>query len=104
MEQKYYVQDARSFVGNSMLWWKHNDCGYTPDLREAKVFSLLEVSRMHSIQDGTKKAWPKEYIDARQEAHIDMQSCDSSEVFQVGRGRGAGAKAKPTPTPTPTKD
>ena len=82
MSEEYYVQDARGYVGNSMLWWKYNDCGYTCDLREAKIFTLVEISKMHSIADGTKKAWPKAYIDARTEPHIDMQSCDDAEAWK----------------------
>ncbi len=82
MNEKYYVQDARGNVGNSMLWWKHDNCGYTTDLREAKVFTVMEIAKMYSIADGTKKAWPKEYIDERIEHHIDMQSCDDTEAWK----------------------
>ena len=80
MSKGYYVQDARGYVGNCMLWWKSNNCGYTCDLREAKVFTLPEIAKMHSVADGTKKAWPKDYIDARQEPHVDMQSCDDNQA------------------------
>ena len=74
---KYYVQNyIRGYVGNSMLWWRKGDCGYSCDIQDAKVFTQEEVDKMDSIKEGAKKAWPKEYIDARVQHHIDMQDCN----------------------------
>ena len=79
-EKLFYVQDARQYVGNSMLWWKHDNCGYVCNIKEAKVFTQAEIDGMCSINEGSKKAWPKEYIDERKEDHIDMQSCNHDEA------------------------
>ncbi len=78
--QLYYVQDQRSYVGNSMLWWKHDDRGYVCDIRDAKVFTQDEIDKMHSIKHGSKKAWPVEYIEARVSHHIDMQDCNHEQA------------------------
>ncbi len=79
----YYVQDPRSHVGNSMLWWKHDNCGYTCDIRNARVFTESEIKEMHSIISGDKKAFRKEIIDGRIQHHIDKQSCREAEAYQV---------------------
>ncbi|KKK75497.1 hypothetical protein LCGC14_2873090 [marine sediment metagenome] len=60
-----------------MLWWKHDDRGYVCEIREAKVFTRVEIDKMQSIKEGSKKAWPKAYIDRRVSHHIDSQHCDS---------------------------
>lgn len=80
VEKLFYVQNG--LVGNSMLWWKNNNCGYICDIKQAKVFTQKEIDEMYSIKDGTKKAWPKEYIDVRISYHIDMQHCDHEEAMK----------------------
>ena len=72
-EQLYYVQDQRSSVGNSMLWWKKDNCGYVCDIRKARKFTKVEIDKMLSIKDGSKRAWPVKYIDIRVQHHVDMQ-------------------------------
>ena len=82
-EKLYYLQDTRGYVGNSMLWWRHDDCGYICDIREAKVFTKaeLKVRRLSvSAKGDNKRAWPKEYIDKRISCHIDMQDCDYKQA------------------------
>ncbi len=78
--QKFYVQDTRQYVGTCMLWWEEGSCGYTYNLSEAKVFTQDEIDKMYSIKEGTKRAWPQEYIDKRVEVHVDMQSCSYEDV------------------------
>ncbi|GAH14775.1 unnamed protein product, partial [marine sediment metagenome] len=79
----FYIQDTRSYVGNSMLWWEENNSGYVCDIRKAKVFTEEEAKKIcpgrgryyRSSQNG-KRMWPKEYIDQRISQHIDMQHCE----------------------------
>ena len=58
---------------------------YSCDIKEAKVFEQTELDEMHSIKDGTKRAWPKEYIDARIGHHIDTQVCDHEQAITEDR-------------------
>lgn len=72
MPKKYYIQDKRQYVGNSMLWWAIGG-GYTCDIRKADAFTIKEADKRTSR--GTDVLWPKEYIDSRISHHIDMQDC-----------------------------
>lgn len=76
MEELFYIQDkARGYVGNCMVWWKHNNQGYVCDIREAKVWTKEEAETRLQDQDDLRM-WPKKYIDERVKHHIDMQDCD----------------------------
>lgn len=83
MIDKFYIQNTRGYVGNSMLWWKHDNCGYVCDIREAKVFTKIEAEKL--CKRGVYlKVWPKEFIDARISHHIDIQDMS---VVEDGDGR-----------------
>ena len=86
-ERLYYVQDPRSYVGNSMLWWKHDNRGYTCEIRKARVFTETEIKDMDSIQFGEKVAYPKHLIDGRIQHHIDMQSCQPVDAYPAIKKR-----------------
>jgi ABC-type branched-subunit amino acid transport system ATPase component len=45
-EPTYYIQDTRSYVGNSVLWWRENGQGYTTDFDDAGVYSEAESARI----------------------------------------------------------
>lgn len=80
MEDKYYIQDkSRGYSGNSMVWWKHNNCGYVCDIQKARIWSKKEAEQM-CRQGDDLVMWPKEYIDERIQHHIDMQLCDIKET------------------------
>lgn len=89
-QQLFYIQDTRSHVGNSMLWWRHDSCGYVCDIRKAKVFTAKEARAIcrgrgrfarTNRRDG-KRMWPKDYIDKRVAAHVDMQECKWQEAMR----------------------
>jgi len=70
-ETKYYIQDTRTYCGNSVMWWRINGCGYTSNLDEAwKV--TKEQAKNRGIRK-TDKLWPCEEIDAKSERHFDIQ-------------------------------
>lgn len=73
-EELYYVQDARSYVGNSMSWWAKGNSGYVCDICKAAVYTKKEAISVTRDRD-TDVAWPKEYIDERISQHIDAQHC-----------------------------
>lgn len=73
----YYIQNvSQGSIGNPMLWWKKDNHGYTCEISDAKVFIQEEVDGMYSIQQGNKRAWPKEYIDGIGRGRINIQDCD----------------------------
>lgn len=52
IEQQYFIHDrTRGFVGNSMMWWRVNHCGYTCDITDAHRFSEEEARRRVSQAD-----------------------------------------------------
>lgn len=68
---RYYIQDSRQVVGNSMVWWRES--GYTCDLLQAKVFDKDEATRICDNRD-TDKMWEKDYIDFLIQHHVDVQT------------------------------
>lgn len=71
MEESFYVQDTRNYVGNSILWWRHEGQGYTTDLAEAMIVDKNWVGRP------TDKLWEINSIDAIATKQVDMQKLRS---------------------------
>ena len=67
MEDLYYIQDTRTYVGNSVMWWRVDGHGYTPNLDEAWKVPATWRGR------DTDKLWPCKEIDARATRQFDMQ-------------------------------
>ncbi len=84
MEDLYYLQDSRTFVGNDVMWWAKDAKGYTTDLRKAHVFTKEEAIRQHNDRE-TGIPWPKAYIDARTRPAVDHQHVDC-DVALAGTG------------------
>lgn len=80
--EQYYVQDARTYVGNSMSWWAKDAHGYCCDIRKAHVWTKAEAMEQHEMRE-TDVPWPKKYIDKRIQHHIDMQCCDRAQGKRV---------------------
>lgn len=66
--QFYYIQDSRSYVGNSVLWWRENGNGYTTNLAEA-----MRVTGDWKGRD-TDILWPVDEVDARATRQSDAQN------------------------------
>lgn len=66
--QFYYIQDSRSYVGNSVLWWREGRAGYTTNLAEA-----MKVAGDWKGRD-TDILWPVDEIDARATRQFDAQN------------------------------
>lgn len=79
MAEEFYMQDTRNQVGNSMLWWAKDGCGYVCDIRQAEVWSRKAAEAQHKMRS-TDRPWPKAYIDARIAHHVDFQRCDYSQA------------------------
>ncbi len=70
MSEKYYIHDrTRGFVGNSMMWWRKNHCGYTCDVTDAHLFTREEATtRVNQADDLT--AYTEESVLAHTESHV----------------------------------
>lgn len=71
-EQLYCIQDTRSFVGNSVVWWRVGGHGYTPDIDEAWILPEVDARRIEQNRS-TDKAIPVEKIEAAITRHVDAQ-------------------------------
>lgn len=65
--EKFYIQDTRSYCGNSVMWWRVDGNGYTSNLDEAWQVSGDWKGR------NTDKLWPVVEINARATRQFDMQ-------------------------------
>jgi len=81
MSELFYIQDTRSWLGNSPVWWGHNRCGYTSKLLDAGVYSEEEAARQHRCRN-SDVPWPKDYVDARQHVTVDIQSMSLDEALK----------------------
>lgn len=64
-EELFYIQDARSYCGNSCYWWRVDGKGYTTDLNEAWKVSKEKAERIIRSRPDVDKAWPCAEVDAR---------------------------------------
>ena len=75
-KKEYYLQNKRGsqpYVGNSLLWWAIDDCGYVCDLRCARVWTEEEMKKAKKDSRPCDIFWPKEVIDRLVQHHIDVQ-------------------------------
>ena len=61
----YYLQDARSVVGNCASWWRAGGAGYACDLDDAGVYKGRDCVRRL-----TDVPWPAEWVRARVVKHV----------------------------------
>jgi hypothetical protein len=74
---KYYLQDKRTIVGNSMSWWAIDGRGYTCDIRCAHIWTEEELKKEGYWSDHYKyKPWPKDRVDRLVQLHIDHQDLE----------------------------
>jgi hypothetical protein len=77
-DRKYYIQDTRTYCGDSVLWWREGGAGYTIDLDEAGEF---DEERARSIQRNrsTDRPIPVEIARAAASAHVTAGSLRKAE-------------------------
>ena len=80
MNNEYYLQDNRSYVGNDILFWADKG-GYTTDVSKAEVFTKDKAVRQNQCRE-TDIPWPKEYIDSITRPAVDMQNAELSIALQ----------------------
>lgn len=69
----FYIQDSRSYCGNSALWWRPNGGGYTTNLNEAWRVGRERAESICRCRD-TDKMWPCDQVDALAQTHFDSQN------------------------------
>lgn len=56
-DELYVIQDGRQSVGNLVLWWGENRCGYTADFSQAGRYTKEEAEARHRDRP-TDIYWP----------------------------------------------
>jgi len=73
----FYVQDSRSYVGNSVLWWGLNNKGYTTELNKAQKYTKEEVIKQFSSSRDSDVIWVASHVESLIRTHVDMQYLES---------------------------
>lgn len=71
-KDEYYLCDSRTYVGNSMLFWRKENNGYTTNPDEARVFTEKEAFGQHRERE-TDIPYYKPFIDNISKKHVDIQ-------------------------------
>lgn len=80
MTTEYYLQDSRSFLGNSLVFWRKGG-GYSSHIDEAEIFTSEEAWNQNQSRS-TDIPWPKEYIDKRLSMCVDSQRCNLEDALK----------------------
>lgn len=72
-DEQYYVQDARNYVGNAVLWWGLNSCGYVTDLKKAQKYTKEEIVSKFGEGRETDIIWPASHVEGAIREYVDMQ-------------------------------
>ncbi|MCS3467138.1 hypothetical protein M2401_000859 [Pseudomonas sp. JUb42] len=81
MDDQFYLQDSRSYVGDGLSFWASGG-GYTTNLEKAEVFTLSGATRQHACRE-TDIPWPKDYVDAHMRVGVDCQYVTLSEALDA---------------------
>lgn len=86
-EELYYIQDKRSFTGNSVMWWCVDGKGYTSDVKKAWRVTREHAQSICRSRD-TDVAWTCALIDAGAQSHFDMQKLRGMEPLAKETRKG----------------
>jgi hypothetical protein len=75
---KYYIQDARQYVGNCILFWGKNSSGYVTDINKAGLYSEEKAKEICKNRK-TDIAWPEYYVQERTQRTCDSQYFNKKE-------------------------
>lgn len=79
----FYIQDRRSYVGNSVLWFGPNNRGYTIDIDKAGKYSKEEIIDL--FKNGKRETdiiWPADEVENNIKRHVDSQYLDRSKIVR----------------------
>lgn len=78
----YFVQAAgKGYVGNSVLFWGKDHCGYVIGIDRAGVYPKNEMIEICKNSE-EEIPWPADYIHQKKTFHVDMQHIDKEEAFK----------------------
>ena len=72
-DEMFYVQDARDYVGNAVLWWGLNSFGYVTDLKRAQKYTKQEVIDRFGRGRETDVIWPASHVENAIREYVDIQ-------------------------------
>ena len=75
--EMYYVQDKRTYVGNSVVWWEQDRNGYTSDITRAHKFTKEEILKSFINGRDTDIVWMASHIEKNIKSHVDAQYLNS---------------------------
>lgn len=75
-EQRYYIQDTRSFHGNAVVWWAPEGKGYTSHLDVAGLWTEDEARKIE-LNRTTDRAIPEDVARGAASLHVDAQRLPS---------------------------
>ena len=72
--KQYYLQDKRSYIGNSMLWWAKGGRGYTTKIDNAEIWTADQlIKRGYDGEHEKYRIWEKNYVDSLVERTVNSQ-------------------------------
>jgi hypothetical protein len=69
--EMYYIQDTRTYVGNAILWWGKDSCGYTTDITQAGKYTKNQAKDI--CRRKTDRAWLCSHVESNIKQYVDMQ-------------------------------
>lgn len=72
-DEMFYVQDARNYVGNAVLWWGLNSNGYVCDIHKAQKYTKDEIVERFCDGRDTDIIWPESHVKGAVKEIVDMQ-------------------------------
>lgn len=84
----YYIQNKNAgYLGNAILFWAKDNCGYTADLNNSRIFTEEEAKQLCNDNPYKNKAWAVEYIDNNRgiQRIVDSQYLDSKNIVDFNQ-------------------
>lgn len=79
----FYVQDRRSYVGNSVVWFGPNNQGYTIDMDKAGKYSKEDIIKLFGKDKReTDIIWPADEVEKNIRKHVDSQYLDRTKIIR----------------------
>lgn len=73
-KEKFYVQDARSYSGNYLVWWEKGGSGYTSNINNAHKFTKDEIIKSFTNGRETDIIWFASHVEEKKVQVIDCQN------------------------------
>ena len=67
-KELYYIQYG--YLGNAILWWRKNSCGYTVNIKNAGKYTRDKTIAIINNRPNKDSAWLCSYIDNNVKAQV----------------------------------